>query len=260
MRIVSLATAVAAAGLSLAASAHAQSRWYISGDLGGYFREDGDGSETFSKLVASPATSTTTVTKNPDGSITAVTSEKPPQPPHLVKAQGTAKSAYDPGLVGHVALGYRLTSHLRVEAELGGTGYDRSKISPYTADLNFPELNGSALSRRSGGSFQRFTGEMNAFYDFAPLGRLATPYAGFGLGGWAAGSSTGVYAGPTGSFTQSGGHSTSAFAMVEAGVSLRLSRHWSVVPAYRYVHVLDGTTGNRSDVAHLAKVGMRYAF
>lgn len=44
--------------------------------------------------------------------------------------------------------------------------------------------------------------------------------------------------------------------MLEAGVSIAITPRLSLVPAYRYIHFFDGD----EDVAHVAKLGLRYQF
>jgi len=44
--------------------------------------------------------------------------------------------------------------------------------------------------------------------------------------------------------------------LVEGGVSIALSPHWSLVPAYRFVHYFE----SQEDVAHVVKIGLRYSF
>ena len=43
---------------------------------------------------------------------------------------------------------------------------------------------------------------------------------------------------------------------MEGEVSLALTRHLSLVPAYRFVHYFS----SGEDVAHVAKLGLRYSF
>jgi hypothetical protein len=253
-----LFTTALVAGAVVAACAHAESPWYVSGDLGGYFREGTSASGTFGKYVTSGSTTTT---NSGSGSTTVVSGS-----PQLVTARGSMKSAYDPGLTGHLAFGRRLGAHFRVEVEVGVAGYDRSTVYPKTTSSNFPALTGVAYDRKSGGDFQRVTEEVNAFYDFKPALHGAAPYVGFGLGAWEGRSSAAVYGRssaietngttiPAGwPFNIRGGSNTVGFAMLEGGLSLRLNDRWSVVPAYRYMRGFSG------DVAHIAKVGFRYGF
>ena len=98
---------------------------------------------------------------------------------------------------------------------------------------------------------------MDAFYDFAPIGGRFTPYVGGGIGASANHRTNGLFKSATGqTFTSSGGASTQGLGLVEGGVSIALSPRWSLVPAYRYVHYFSGA----DEVAHVAKVGLRYSF
>jgi opacity protein-like surface antigen len=227
MRRLAFVAAAFAVGVSFASAAEADSPWYVSGDFGGYFRMEDSWKTTIFK-IADPS----------------------------VKASGVQTRAYNPGLTGHLALGYRLNPHWRFEAELGEAVYSGSKVFPYTTDPNFPRLNGSAWVSSSGQTLQRFSGALNAYYDFRPW-RGVTPYVGAGLGAWAERSATTDYMQSGVPFLSKGGAGVAGFGQVEAGVSLKLAPHWSVVPAYRFVQAFQGAGG---DTAHIAKVGVRYTF
>ena len=97
---------------------------------------------------------------------------------------------------------------------------------------------------------------MNGFYDFAPFGRW-TPYVGAGLGGWATHASAGRFLNAGGvPFVTSANSSSQGVALVEGGVSLRLSPHWSFTPAYRYTRTFTGP----DEAAHVFKAALRYGF
>lgn len=241
MRSLIFAATAFAAGLSFACAAAADSPWYVSGDIGGYFRQQDSFATTFYK------------TGNPS-----------------IRAGGTMTRDFSPGLTGHLALGYRLSPRLRLEGELGETGYAGSTIYPRTTDPRFPATNGSPWPPTRAPYLHRFSGAVNAFYDFRPLGPF-TPYVGLGLGAWDGQSTHGLYSKPGTfsspkpgliipipgpSFTTADGSEVAGFGQIEAGVSLRLSRHWSVAPAYRFVRSFRAN----GDAAHIAEVGLRYAF
>jgi opacity protein-like surface antigen len=77
------------------------------------------------------------------------------------------------------------------------------------------------------------------------------------VGGAAAHRSTGIFSNSGGAtFTAASGSSTEGFAMVEGGVSFALAPHLLLVPAYRFVHYFS----DKEDVAHVAKIGLRYVF
>ena len=226
-----LAATALAAALSFACAAAAEapwaeSPWYVSADLGGYFRQ--------------PISYATNFRRSGDPSL---------------KAPGTLARDYDPGLSGHLALGYRLSPRFRLEGELGETAYTGSTIYPYTNDPVFPALNGSPRAPSRAPSINRFSGAMNAFLDFRPLGQV-TPYFGLGLGAFDAHSTTGYYPKPGSAFRILASSGVDGFGQAEVGVSLQLSHHWSVAPAYRFVRAFAAN----GDTAHIAKVGLRYAF
>jgi opacity protein-like surface antigen len=231
MRFHVLAATIAA-GVSLASSAKADSPWYVSADFGGYFRQPVSVGTTFGKI------------DDPS-----------------VKATGVQTRDFNRGVTGQLAIGYRLTRRLRLEAELGEAVYTDSKIFPYTTDPNFPRLNGSEWDRASGLTEQRFSGAVNVDYDF-PLPHGVTPYVGLGVGAWASRVATGTYEQVGGIFNtetpflSKGASATAGFGQVEAGVAYRITRNWSVVPAYRFVR----SFREAGDTANVAKVGLRYAF
>ncbi len=217
------------AGAVLAGTmARAEAPFYVSGDIGGYFRDSDSGADTFHHS----ATPTTLV-------------------------PGTDKRGFDDGEVGYLALGYRVAPHIRVEGELGYASYTGSTLNPFTAVLGYPELNGQTFRRTSGDRFSRYTGTANVFYDFSPYAGRFTPYVGGGMGVSANHQSYGVFTAADGTpFRSSGGSSTQGLGMVEAGVSIALTPQLSLVPAYRYTHFF----ADKEDVAHVVKVGLRYNF
>jgi hypothetical protein len=113
VRLLALAGSVGA--LSPECAAWADSPWYVSGSVGGYFREADSTSTSFFK-VANPS----------------------------VTAPGSVPRSFDPGVVGNVAVGYDLLPNVRVEAEFGYADYTGSALNPVTYNPNFPRLNGSA--------------------------------------------------------------------------------------------------------------------
>jgi opacity protein-like surface antigen len=228
MRLWMVAAMSIAAGLGVGVQARAQSPFYVSGSVGGYFRQSDDVSQVFHH-VDQPTSA----------------------------APGTNKRDFSPGVEVNAALGYHLTSHIRVEAEFNYTGYTGSAVHPLTSAAGFSELHGQAFDHNSGDDFSRIGGTANAFYDFSPIAALYTPYVGAGVGVVRDHASTGVFTDSVGHiFNTSGGSSTEGLAMVEAGVSIAIAPHLSLVPAYRYVHFFQGD----EDVAHVIKVGLMYSF
>lgn len=225
--LVSTAVGLAAA-LMWTMNAEADSPWYLEGSLGGYVRD------SFSSPV--------TFRHTPGPSVTA---------------PGVNTFKVNPGLIANVGLGYRVAPHVRLEAEVGYTTYTGDTLNPYTTAPGFPALNGQTFTRQSGDRWSRYSGTVNAFYDFIPIAGRFTPYVGGGVGAAAGHRTKGVYKDAAGQpFGSGGGSSTQGFGLLEGGVAIALSPHWALVPAYRYVHFF--TEGQ--DVAHVGKVGLRYAF
>lgn len=228
MRWVASASAGLVAALFSTLNARAESPWYLEGSLGGYVRDEKSGADTFHH----DATPT-------------------------VNVPGVDTLKFNPGLMANIGVGYRLTPHIRLEAEAGYTTYTGHTLNPYTAALGFPALNGQTFTRASGDRWSRYTGTVNAFYDFAPVAGRFTPYVGGGVGASSNHRTNGIYKDAAGQvFTASGGGSTQGLGMVEGGVSIALSPHWAVVPAYRYVRFFAGG----HEAANVGKVGLRYSF
>ena len=212
-----------------AGQASAQTGWYVSGSLGGYFRQNVSGPDTFFH--------------EDDPSATAPGSDR-------IRFDASA-------LVGNVAVGYRLSSHLRVEGELGYDRHHPESLTPSTAAPGFPELNGQSFQRQLGDDYSRFTGEVNGFYDIATFAGRFTPYVGAGVGGSDNRQSEGLFEARDGTpFNVSGGSSTEGFAMAEGGLAIGLTPRLSLVPAYRYVRYFAGG----EDVANVAKLALRLDF
>jgi len=216
------------AGLAFGSGASAQSAWYVSGSLGGTFRQDVSGPVTFFDVQ--------------DRSVTA---------------PGTSRAVFGTGLSADLAVGYRISSSFRVEAELGYEDFAQTALYPMTTSALFPNLRGQQFSHASGGDDSALSSAVNGFYDFPTVAGRFTPYLGGG-GGVVSGrgadtefiSAHGVH------FESEGGSGVRGLVQGEAGVAVRLSRNLSVVPAYRYIHF----TGPRADGESVAKLGLRYAF
>ena len=228
MRLGLGVVAAVAALIGSGVAARAEGPFYVSGSVGGYFRQSDDTMDEFHHS-ATPT----------------------------INVPGTDKRGFDPGVIGNVAIGYRLISHVRVEAEFGYFSYTGSTLNPTAFASGYPELNGQTFRRTSGDRFSRYTGTANAFYDFSPIAGLFAPYVGAGVGASRDHQSVGTLRSSDGtSFQSSGGSSTQGLAMVEGGLSFPITRNLSLVPAYRYVHFFAGN----EEVAHVVKVGLRYSF
>jgi opacity protein-like surface antigen len=221
---------IAAVGLaSWGAPARADGPWYVSSSIGGYFREQQSGTANFFRLAD-------------------------PKDGH----PGTQTMSFSPGLVGNLAIGHTLPARFRIEAELGYAAYQLSTVSPSSSF--FPELNGSTFNHRSGGDNSRYMGTLNLFYDL-PFGQTFVPYGGAGLGGAHEEDTTGKYVNANGTlFEQGGGQVTRGVALVEAGVTIALTKDLSLVPAYRYLRFFGGAGFGDAEAVHVVKLGLRYAF
>lgn len=225
--LVSAAVGLAAAS-TWTANAWAESPWYLEGSLGGYFRDSRTASEYFHH-TATPS----------------------------INVPGVATLKFDRGVVANLGLGYRLTPHVRIAAEAGYVTYSGHTLSAYTTAPGHPALDGQTFTRQSGDQWSRYTGTVNAFYDFTPIAGRFAPYVGGGVGASADHRTNGLYRDAAGqTFRTVGGTSTEGFGLVEGGLAIALSPRWALVPAYRYVRFF----GGGEDVANVGKVGVRYSF
>ena len=216
-----------AVALSATAPALADGPWYVSGSVGGYFRE---------------ADSTSTLFFHSDD-------------PGF-KVPGSVRRSFDPSVIGNVAVGYMVMPQIRVEAELGYTDYNGSTLNPVAHDPLFPHLDGRTFTHQSGNDWERFMGTVNIFYDFLPIAGI-TPYVGGGLGASANDKSLGIFLDSHGNrFTASGSSGTEGLGLVEAGASYPLADNLAITASYRYMHFFDAG----EDIAHIVKMGVRYTF
>jgi opacity protein-like surface antigen len=218
--------AVLAAGMGVfAVEARAAGPWYVSGSAGGYFREGTTASTTISNGVTA--------------------------------APGEIARGFDPGYLLNVAVGYRLPARLRAEIEFGYAEYGADSITPASV---FPTSNGITFSHPVGSDLHRIMGTVNLFYDLPVQGRFV-PYVGGGLGIIHALQTTITFQ------SASGGHFTSnlasgdkGVAVLEGGVTIALTDAIAIVPAYRYIRSAGSIHNNGTEIAHVAKLGMRYSF
>ena len=110
-------------GLAVASPGLAQEGpWYVSGSLGGYFRQAVSGPDSFYH------------------------GDDPAD-----RVGGTDRIDFDhSALTGAVALGRRFAGRFRVEAELGYTRYGADTLRPFTAAPGFPALTVRRSSARAG--------------------------------------------------------------------------------------------------------------
>ncbi len=224
----------------IALSAHAESPWYVTGSVGGYYREDESGQVTIVTRFANGDTIT-----SPGSSLT---------------------DSFGQGVFGGLALGYRLPARFRVEIEADYAHYSEFKLNATSSNIifvnGFPTgARGQNFTRQAGADTDRYNATVNAFYDIPGLPAWVTPYVGGGIGVSYGETSRGIFADVLGNrFAEAGGSATRGVALVEGGVALALSDHFALVPAYRYFRYFGDTPVRGDEVAHVAKVGLRYSF
>jgi len=217
--------ALLSAGIILlsANSVLAQTPFYITGSIGAWQRTDDSRSTTFFN------------SRGQDGA-------------------GTNTTTFNPGPVVDLGLGYHLPLGFRVEGALGYAHYSTDTASPLGTTRAFAALDGSRLSTTSGGDLSTFTATVNGFYDLPVAGRVV-PYVGAGVGFYHAWGTDAVF---DGRFTERASTSDNALVLGEVGLSLKISRALSVVPAYRFEHLF--ASGRPGWNVNIFKLGARYAF
>ena len=219
--------------LATAEGASAQNRWYVEGAVGAQQRMDVARSETLVNLNTG------------------------------MRDQGTDTYTFDPGFMAALALGYKLPLGFRVAGEIGYAHYNVSSAAPVSANGVFPVLNGSRLPLQSGGNHDQGSVAITGFYDLPVAGKLV-PYIGAGGGAFLTGTQGAVFEGsnPYGSATlRNSGTSGYVYPGVlgEVGLNIAISDSWTVVPSYRFLHVItpDGVAPNND---HIIKLGLRYSW
>lgn len=253
MRSWLVAAGCAAAMVWGAPAARAESPWYISGSAGGVFVQDFADGTTFSKTIPILAPQ---LRQTMAGNNIVVVAHPPTFVTVPVTARGTQRLSYSPGAAAYLAIGYHVSSHIRLEGEVGYAHFSVSTLRPSSASTYFTRLNGQTFEHQSGAAVDRISWTLNAFYDFPTLASRFSPYLGLGLGGLENHRTTGRFVDAVGTtFTSNGGWVVGTEALLEAGVGIRVARRWMVSPAYRYDHLLPS-----GQDAHLVKVGARYLF
>ncbi len=225
-KIAGLASFAALSFLSTAAMA--EGPFYVTGSVGGLWRMD----TTNSAAVFSSGATT---------------------------GPGTNTTTYNIGPTVSLGIGYRLPWSLRVEGEIDYAHFTTASVDPLSTDGTFPGLNGSKLSTNSGGEHNRYVATANVFYDIALRGRF-TPYVGGGFGYARADGTAGHFTETNGrAFTENTSTINDPVVLGEAGVTIRLTDSWAVVPAYRYMHIFN-TSGSVSENDNIFKLGVRFSF
>jgi opacity protein-like surface antigen len=156
--------------------------------------------------------------------------------------RGTFK--FEDGWAANAAVGYKFLNQFRVEAE---GGYSQN-------DLKSLSLLGTTVGLS--GNVDAYTFSVNGFYDIS-TGTFATPYLGGGLG-FANSRINNLTA--LGINFGSSSRETDLLWLLEAGVSLKLMDHLSIVPAYRYQQISSDQVINGNTGTHIFKLGLRYSF
>ena len=187
---------------------------------------------------------------------------------------------YKAGGEADVAGGYRFDlgryGAIRTEVEVSFRDYQvgASDVKSLPGQVYGTVYNAS-ITTLKGDDELRYAGTVNAFYDFTRFSWI-TPYVGAGVGyqqgvqtpgdrqhayetfstptpnevTGPAGTTGGTFVDQTGS--SDGGQGT---WLVEGGVSLPMTRHLSLVPAYRYTQGFHGHDG-----INVERIGLRYSF
>jgi OOP family OmpA-OmpF porin len=157
------------------------------------------------------------------------------------------KGEYDTGYSLWVSGGYRFGNGFRTELELG---YGRTSLDEVTA---------LGVSATVDADVDLYSATANLFYDIN-TGTFATPYIGGGIGVLHSKSDGGTVTVGATTVEFDGDSSTDLTAFGEVGVGLRVADGVEIVPAYRYQWVDNGTDGFDDDVAHVARIGLRFGF
>lgn len=212
----------------LSTAAMAEGPFYVTGSAGGLWRMD----HTNSAATFSNGTTT---------------------------GPGTITTTYNIGPTVSLGAGYRLPWGLRVEGEIDYAHFTTASVDPLSTDGAFPGLNGSKLSTNSGGGHNRYMATANVFYDIALPGSFI-PYVGGGVGYARADGADAHFTETNGrAFTENGSTINDPVVLGEAGLTIRLTDRWAVVPAYRYTHIFNAS-GTVSENDNIVKLGVRFSF
>jgi len=225
MRRLSVALAAIASLVGIVHAAHADGPWYVSASVGVLQRESNDA------------------------------------PSRITFASGAVipierHRSFDPGFIANVAIGRRLPAGFRVEGEFGYAYFKSDKINITSAP---PAFNGD-FQTSGGGDNNRYMLTINAFYDL-PLGWRVTPYVGIGGGAAHTRESSSVLRNAAGvALRRNASSGEHAVVLAEAGVTIPLSASWELVPAYRYLRLIDADERGGDEADHVFKLGLRYSF
>ncbi|MBV8168057.1 MAG: hypothetical protein JO021_14775 [Alphaproteobacteria bacterium] len=200
--------------------------WYVSGSVGGLFRQTGSWNSNFINFASG------------------------------VTGSGVQQETFDPGFLGNIAIGYGIWDRVRVETEFGYGTYRIAKLNP-RATPTFPNLNGTDFNRQSGGDVDQFSGTVNLFYDL-PIGAVI-PYIGGGIGILHSELQQGVYASNVARFALAASSPSAGLVLAEVGVAIPID-HISIVPAYRFMQTFGENGTLHAESSHVVKLGVRYAF
>ena len=247
-----LTSLIAVTGALSAHSALARG-FYVSGSLDGVFRQD------TSEIVNEAA--------DPFGNRAPV--------PYQVKEENHYEAGGEVDAAGGYRFGLGRFGTLRVEGEFSFRDF---RVKDYTLQSLPGQVYGtdfhSTYSTTKGLYEERYAETANAFYDLPTFG-FATPYIGAGVGyqesvrtpgdrlqqyqdtRYSTGSIFGPVSATSGSRTLHAASSSTNDGtwLAEAGMSLRMTPHLSLVPSYRFTQAFAGDVGT-----NLAWIGLRYSF
>ena len=256
MRVFLALPALAAAALS--ASAVRADGFYVAGALDGVFPQGGS----------------TTINQVRDPYGNQVNNNGVPVP-YQVQRQMHPQAGGEVDAAAGYRFGLGRWGGLRAEGEFS---FRDSRAGDYTLQSLPGQVYGTdfrADYRTTKGLYDERYGETaNLFYDLPQFG-FATPYVGAGVGyeetvntpgerleqyqdsRYATGSIFGPTPTSSGAVTRriASNASDDGTWQVEAGVSLAMTAHLSLVPAYRYSRLFNG-----SPATHLVRLGLRYSF
>ncbi len=189
----------------------------------------------------------------------------------LIPFQEEARTHYRLGGEADVAAGYRFNlggyGAVRTEAEFSFRDYGVDDVTVRSLPSSMSSTRYSAdYEVERGRDQERYAETANAFYDLTHFAAF-TPYIGAGVGYQEGiqrpGSRLRTYTIYNGGFIGGGTNqqqlvgsdSNDGTWLVEGGVSLPLTRHLSIVPAYRYSQAFAGHTP-----INIMRVALRYSF
>jgi opacity protein-like surface antigen len=165
---------------------------------------------------------------------------------------GQVTADYDTGWGVGIEGGYRFANGLRLQSEFfyGRTRFDDVRGRVHVRNL-FGEASVRGRAELGRNRFETFNGTEGLFYDFN-TGSMFIPYLGAGIGG--------VHSDFYGTPDLKKTSDTSFTAFGEVGVEVKVAERLSLVPAYRFQWIDDGTRHIEDTRFHEATLGLRWYF